>query len=226
MAFCNSCGAALNPGTRFCNKCGAAVVASSPASAARSSAPATFATPAVASQTQATPSQGGGALKIILIVVGVIVLIGILGVASVGFFAWRIARHSHVRQEGDNVKVETPFGTVQTTSDPQEAARNLGVEIYPGAKVLKDGTTSASIAGIHNVTVSMESDDPIDKVTNFYKSKFPNAMVTASDSNQSTIVSNDRKSLITININADGNRTKILITNISGKSGASPPASN
>jgi zinc ribbon protein len=225
MAFCNSCGAALNPGTRFCNKCGAAV-ASSPAPAARSAAPPTFAGPAVATPAHAAPSQGGGALKVILIVVGVIVLVGILGVASVGFFAWRIARHTHVRQEGDNVKVETPFGTVQTTSDPQEAARNLGVELYPGAKVLKDGTTSASIGGIHNVTVSMESDDPIDKVTNFYKSKFPNAMVTASDSNQSTIVSNDRKSLITININADGNRTKILITNISGKSGSSPPASN
>ena len=226
MAFCNSCGAALNPGTRFCNKCGAAVVASVPAPAARPAAPASFAAPAVAAPPQSTPSQGGGALKVILIVVGVIVLIGVLGVASVGFFAWRIARHTRVQQEGDNVKVETPFGTVQTTSDPQEAARNLGVEIYPGAKVLKDGTTSASIGGIHNVTVSMESDDPIDKVTNFYKSKFPNAMVTASDSNQSTIVSNDRKSLITININADGNRTKILITNISGKSGSSPPASN
>lgn len=226
MAFCNSCGAALNPGTRFCNKCGAAVLASAPAATFRSAAPSSSAPPAPAATTQAAPSQGGGALKVILIVVGVLVLIGILGVASVGFFAWRVARHTHVRQEGDNVKVETPFGTVQTTSDPQEAARNLGVDIYPGAKVLKDGTSSASVGAVRTVTVSMESDDSVDKVTSFYKSKFPNAMVTSSDSNQSTIVSNDRKSLITININADGNRTKIQITNIRGKSGSSPPASN
>ncbi len=227
MAFCNSCGAALNPGTRFCNKCGAAVVAPAPAPAFRSAAPSSSATPAVAAPPQSAPSLGGGgALKIILIVVGVIVLIGILGVASVGFFAWRVARHTHVRQEGDNVRVETPFGTVESTKDPQAAARNLGVDLYPGARVLKDGTASASFGGVHSVSVSMESDDSIDKVTSFYKSKFPNAMVTSSDSNQSTIVSNDRKNLVTININVDGNRTKILITNVSGKSGSSPPASN
>jgi hypothetical protein len=179
-----------------------------------------------ATPTQATPSQGGSALKTILIVVGVVVLIGILGVASLGFFAWRVARHSHVRQDGNNVKVETPFGTVESTNDPQEAARNLGVDLYPGAKVLKEGTASASFGGVHSVTVSLESDDTVDKVSTFYKSKFPNAMVTSSDSNQSTIVSNDRKNLVTINIKADGDRTKILITNVNGKSGSSPPASN
>lgn len=227
MAFCNSCGAALAPGTKFCNKCGAAVLSSSAAPAVGSAAPASSVPPVAAVPTpQARSNQGGSALKIVLIVVGVIVLIGILGVASIGFFAWRIARHTHVRQEGDNVKVETPFGTVESTKDPQEAARNLGVDLYPGAKVLKDGTASASFGGVHSVTVSMDSDDSIDKVTSFYKSKFPNAMVTTSDSNQSTIVTNDHKNLITINIRSDGDRTKILITNVTGKSGSSPPTSN
>ena len=226
MAFCNSCGAALSPGTRFCNKCGATVLSSSPAPAVRSAAPGGSAAPLSATTTQATSRQGSSALKIVLIVVGVIVLIGILGVASIGFFAWRVARHTHVRQEGDNVKVETPFGTVESTKDPQEAARNLGVDLYPGAKVLKDGTASASFGGVHSVTVSLESDDSIDKVTSFYKSKFPNAMVTSSDSNQSTIVANDRNNLITINIKTEGDRTKILITNLTGKSGSSPPGSN
>jgi len=226
MAFCNSCGAALSPGTRFCNKCGATVLSSSPAPAVRSAAPGGSAAPLSATTTQATSRQGSSALKIVLIVVGVIVLIGILGVASIGFFAWRVARHTHVRQEGDNVKVETPFGTVESTKDPQEAARNLGVDLYPGAKVLKDGTASASFGGVHSVTVTLESDDSIDKVTSFYKSKFPNAMVTSSDSNQSTIVANDRNNLITINIKTEGDRTKILITNLTGKSGSSPPGSN
>ena len=226
MAFCNSCGEPLTAGTRFCNKCGATVLASAPASAFASAAPSTSATPAPAGPTQVKPSQGGGALKVILIVVGVIVLIGILGVASVGFFAWRIAHHTHVRQEGDNVKVETPFGTVQSTNDPQEAARNLGVDVYPGAKVLKEGTASASFGGIHSVTVNLESSDSIDKVTNFYKSKLPNAMVTTSDTTQSTIVANDHNNLITINIRAEGDRTKISITNVAGKLGSSPPSSN
>lgn len=226
MAFCNSCGTALSAGTRFCNKCGAAVIASAPASAVRSATPAASAPPPPSATAQVPSTQGSNALKIILIVVGVFVLIGTLAVASVGFFAWRVARHTHVRQDGNNVKVETPFGTVESTKDPEEAARNLGVDIYPGAQVLKHGTASASFGGVHTVSVSLESDDSVDKVTNFYKSKFPKAMVTASDSSQSTIVSNDRKNLITINIKADGDRTRILITNLTGKSGSSPPASN
>ena len=223
MAFCNSCGAALSAGTRFCSKCGSAIVASSPTAAAASAAPASSAPPAATTTTQPTPTQGGSALKIILIVVGVLVLIGILGIASVGFIAWRVARHSHIRQEGGNVKVETPFGNVESTNDPQEAARNVGVDIYPGAKVLKEGTASASFGGVHSVSVNLESNDSVDKVSNFYKSKLPNAMVTTSDTSESTIVANDHKNLITINIKADGDRTKILITSVTGKSGSSPP---
>src|ERR1700734_2615291 len=120
MPFCNSCGANTAPGTRFCNKCGAAILTSSPASAG-APVPA-LAAPQVSSP---APTSGGGALKAILIVVGVIFLVIILGVTSVAFFAWRVAHRTHVRQEGDNVSVETPFGNLGTTKDPQEAARNL-----------------------------------------------------------------------------------------------------
>ena len=60
MAFCNACGATVEPGAKFCPKCGAAV----PAAAVASTAP-------------ATPAQSN-ALKIILIVVAVIIGLGIL----------------------------------------------------------------------------------------------------------------------------------------------------
>ena len=65
MAFCNSCGATLDAGTKFCNKCGAGAPAASVPAAS---------TPAAAG----TPAQGGGgsAVKIILIVVAVIVGLG------------------------------------------------------------------------------------------------------------------------------------------------------
>ena len=222
MAFCNSCGASLTPGTRFCNKCGAAVLAStvpSVAAAAGSPAPVTSAPPP-------TAVQGGGALKVILIVIGVIVLLGILGVASVGFFAWRVASHAHVRQEGNNVKVETPFGNVETTKDPSEAAHNLGVDLYPGSEVLKDGSASATFGGVHTASVNSESTDSVDKVASFYKAKFPNAMVTSSDSGRCTIISNDRKSMITINIEASGDKTKIMITHVSRNPDKSDTSSN
>jgi hypothetical protein len=186
--------------------------------------------PPAASSTPATstpaPTSGGGALKAILIVVGVIVLVGILGVASLAFFAWRVARHAHVRQEGGNVKVETPFGTVETTRDPQEAARNLGVDVYPGAHVLKEGAASATFGAVHTASLNSETTDSLDKVASFYKSRFPNAMVTTSDADQCTIVSNDQKNMITIHIKTEGDKTRIVITNVTHTSGAANPSSN
>ena len=225
MAFCNSCGASLAPGIRFCNKCGAAILASSPAPNVATPVMAGSTIPA-ASVPAANAGQGSGALKVILIVVGVIVLLVILSFGSFAFFAWRIARQAHVRQDGNNVKVETPFGNVETTQDPRDAARNLGVEIYPGAEVLKDGSASATFGGVHTASVSSESTDSVDKIANFYKGKFPNAMVTSSDAGRCTIIANDHKSMITINIEAEGGKTKIQITNVFRKSDAADSSSN
>ena len=121
MAFCNSCGATLDAGARFCNKCGTTQAG------AASVAP--VFTPAATAA--GTPGKSGGALKVILIVVAVIVVFGILAVGAFSFFAYRIARHSRVHNENGNVRVETPFGTINTTTDPDEAARSLGIDSYP-----------------------------------------------------------------------------------------------
>lgn len=158
--------------------------------------------------------------------VGVIVLVGILGVASLGFFAWRVARRTHVRHEGENVRVETPFGTVESTKDPQEAARSLGVDPYPGAEVLKGGASSASFGAVHTTTLNFESTDSQDKVCNFYKSRFPNAMVMSSQEDQCSIISNDKRNMITINIKAEDGKTRIMITNVSHKPDGENPSSN
>jgi hypothetical protein len=211
MAFCNSCGATLTPGTKFCNKCGAAVTAGSSAPAATPVAP----VPAAA------PGGGSSALKIILIVVAVIMGIGILGVASVSYFVYHVAKSSHVRQEGNNVKVDTPFGTVETSQDAEKVMQDLGVDIYPGAQAQNNATSSASFGSVRTVTATFQSSDSPDKVCSFYKSKFPNAMTTTSDQNHCALVSNDQKNMITINIEANGDMTKLQITNVSKKATSS-----
>jgi hypothetical protein len=173
--------------------------------------PATVSSPPVP-----TPSpQGGGALKIILIVVAVIIAIGILGIGTLTFVVRRIAHNSHIRKGDDNVRVETPLGTVQSTSNPDEASRNLGIDLYPGARVLKGN--SATIGGMHTVEAEFESDDSAEKVMAFYSSKFPNANVTTKDQNRYTIVSTDKKNLITINIEPGDSKTRIKIASVSGK---------
>jgi hypothetical protein len=220
MAFCNACGASIAAGTRFCSKCGAPVVASQAVAppVAAGSTPAVGSTTPVASAPP--PGSGGGALKVILIVVGVLVLVGILGAASIGFFALRVARHTRVRQDGNNVKVETPFGTVETTKDPQQAARDLGVDLYPGAQVLNNGTASATFGNIHSAAAKLQSSDSLDAVSSFYKAKFPNAAVTTSDPNHCTIIASDNKSMVTINIEADGGGTRIQISKVTKSSDA------
>ena len=225
MAFCNKCGASLPPGIRFCNQCGAAVIASSPAPNAANSAMA-GATVSAGSVPPANAGQGSGALKVVLIVVGVLVLLGILSVGSMAFFAWHVARHVHAHQDGNNVRVETPFGNVETTKDPADAARNLGVDLYPGAELMRNGSSTATFGGVHTATISAESSDPVEQVFNFYKVKFPNAMVTTSDAGRSTIISNDNKSMITINVESHGGKTKIMITSVSRKSDAANSPSN
>src|SRR5215471_10062209 len=108
MAFCNSCGTNIGPGARFCPKCGAAV----PAAVVSQAVPPAAPTAPAASQSNA--------LKIILIVVAVIVVLGVVGIGSLVFVVRRIAHRSHIENRDGNVRVETPFGTAQSTSDPEE----------------------------------------------------------------------------------------------------------
>lgn len=205
MAFCNSCGATLNDGTKFCNKCGAAssAAAASPAPMAPAGAP---------------PSKGGSsALKIILIIVAVVVAIGILGVVTVGVIGYKVAKSAHVHQDGDNVDVETPFGSVKTTKDISKIADQLGVDIYPGAEVDRGGASTATFGSIHTVAATFSSSDSLDKVCSFYKEKFPSAMTSTSDDNHCTIVSNDHQNMITIAAQSSGSGTKIQISNVTKK---------
>jgi eukaryotic-like serine/threonine-protein kinase len=209
MAFCNSCGTPTVPGAKFCSKCGAPAATGSPQAPAVSAAPAS----PVASST----AQSSGALKIVLIVVGVLVLLFVLGTSAALFVGWRIARQVRVDNNGDNVRVTTPFGSVESTNNADDIARELGMEIYPGSTVQKGNASSTNIAGIHTVAAQFESGDPPNKVAEFYKRKFPMANVSVASDDQYTIVSTSNQNLITINIEPDGGKTRIHIASVSGR---------
>jgi hypothetical protein len=213
MAFCNSCGANVAPGIKFCNKCGAAVAA--PAAGAVAAAPG-------AAPASPAPTQGGGSgvLKVILIVVGIFVILGVLAVSTVAFIGWRVARNLHVRQEGDHVKVETPFGTMESSQNPEDVARDLGVEVYPGAQVQKNGAATATFGSMHTASAVFKSSDSVEQVSAFYKGKFPNAMVTTSDQDRCKIIAQDQRHMTTIDIQAEDGQTKIQITHVTHNAGA------
>jgi hypothetical protein len=204
MAFCNSCGAQLADGTKFCSKCGAAVTGAPVASQPIAPGP--------------PPSKGGSsALKIILIIIGIIVVLFILSMVTCGIVFHRIAKNARVSQKGDNVKVETPFGSMETSSDPEKTAQELGIEVYPGAQVQKNGTASITLGSFHTVTAVFESSDAAEKVCDFYRSRLPGGSVNSSDQNQCSIIAGEKGNSTTVTVQSSGDGSRFTIVKMSRK---------
>jgi len=208
MAFCNSCGAPLAQGTVFCSKCGAAVTGAPVA---------TPSTPVI--PTAPPPTTGSSnALKIILIIVGIVLLVCILGMVTCGIVVHHFAKNTKVSHKGDDVKVETPFGSVETSSDPEKVADELGIEIYPGAQVQKEGTTAATFGSLHTATAVFESSDSVEKVCDFYRSKLPSTNVASSDQNQCTLTSSEKGSQTNVSVQSNGDGSRFTIVKVTKKS--------
>jgi len=198
------------PGAQFCNECGA-TVSGAPAAAVAPPTPAAVPPP--------PPAAGSsGALKVVLIIVAAVIGLGILSIVSLAIFVHHFAKNTRVHQEGDKVRVETPFGSVDTNTDSRQVAKDLGVDVYPGAEVQKNGAATATIGKVHTVSATFTTSDSVDKVCAFYKSRFPNAMVSSSDQDRCTYVSNDQKNMVTLNVESSGDGTRIQITNVNQKS--------
>lgn len=212
MAFCNSCGATLDAGMKFCNKCGSGAPAASVPVASTPAAP-------------GTPAQGGGsAVKIILIVVAVVVGLGLI-TAGVGAYLVhrayvKVRDSAHIEEKNGKVKVESPFGNIETSTDSSEAARNIGIDLYPGAEVQKNGAASMTIGGMHTATAVLETDDAPDKVAAFYKSKLPSSAYSSNQGDHYSMMSGDKDNMTTITIASRGDKTVIEISRVTKASGS------
>jgi hypothetical protein len=201
VAFCNSCGATLEAGAKFCKNCGVAVP--------------------LTTMTAPPPAKSGGnALKIILLLLAGVVFLGILGVGAASFVAWRIARHSRIENRNGQVRVETPLGTMESTNDPAEVGHNLGLEVYPGAKVRKGSAANVSFGGMHTSAAVLESDDPPATVYDFYKSKLPDARVSSYQNDNYSMVAGDKNNMTTVHIQSQDGKTVIQISKLIKSGGA------
>jgi hypothetical protein len=224
MAFCNTCGTNIESGAKFCPKCGASQPGAITAVAGASQPPAVSSAPAstpkdvscikTAPGTFVNPPQGS--LKPILLVVGAVVVVGALAIAGLTVFGLHLARRTHVENRDGNVRVEIPGVSVESTTDPSNISRDLGVDLYPNAHLLKGNAANVSIAGMHTVAAEFESDDPVEKVADFYKAKLPNAQ-HASAGDRYSIISTEKNNIITIKIESSDGKTLIHVANVSGK---------
>ncbi len=197
MPFCTSCGTNVEASTAFCTKCGAAM-------AGAAAAPAAGAPP---------QKKGTSVVKIILMVVAVFFLLGATVVGVLIYGAYRVA--DSAKQAVEEGRVETPFGTVDTTKDAVEAAKDIGVELYPGATPAKEGSSSVNFGGVSATTIVLETSDSPQKVFEFYKAEFPDANMTSSEGDQHTIMAGDKDSWVTVVIAAEGDKTRITIARTS-----------
>lgn len=181
--------------------------------------PAAVATPSIPiPPPQPQSAQSSSGLKTVLIVVGALFAIFLVGICATAIIGWRIAKRTHVTEKDGNVRVETPFATVESNDDPDAAVHNLGIEVYPGAKALK-GTASVAIIGeMHTASAEFETNDSPDKVAQFYKSQMPNANFVSSQGDHYAIVTTDKKNMITVNIEPQDGKTRIHIANVTTKS--------
>ncbi|HEV2022109.1 MAG TPA: hypothetical protein VGQ94_06230 [Terriglobales bacterium] len=168
----------------------------------------------------APPAQkSGSALKVILLVLGGLLLLFVVVIAVVVGGAYYVAKQTHVETTSGGAKVETPFGTVETNNeDSAKIAEKMGVEVYPGAKALPGGA-SVKLGGMSTASVLFESDDPPEKVADFYRKQFPNANVTSHSDDGGTHIAlmigkNEKWTTITIEGHEGG--SKIVIASVNG----------
>src|ERR1700682_2560594 len=90
-----------------------------------------------------------------------------------------ISTHESKGQNGknDNVDIRTPAGSINVHSGDVDA-KDTGLAVYPGARVKprandKDENANVNLSmfgfGVKVVAVKFDSDDPADKVTDFYR---------------------------------------------------------
>jgi hypothetical protein len=97
-------------------------------------------------------------------------------VALAGVAGCRIQKEKGPNGEDKKVQIDTPFGGIHVNTD-QTTAADLGLPVYPGAKIAHDSDNDKS-ADVHMgfgqwelrvKVVSYSSDDSQDKVVAFYK---------------------------------------------------------
>jgi hypothetical protein len=103
------------------------------------------------------------------IVAGGIVVMVFLGLMLAGL----VVRNSHVREQGQNVDIQTPVGEFRVNQNPNHAS---GLPVYPGATPsARDGQTnvevSAGEAGLGVAVENYSTADSLDKVTAWYSQR-------------------------------------------------------
>lgn len=162
------------------------------------------------------PAKSGGALKVILIVLGILAAIVILVVGLLAYGCYHIAHSMRHSADGKTVSV---LGTTVTANDSASlTAADLGTDIYPGASPAQGGSkmevpTASVVTGVYLTS------DPVSKVEAFYKDKFGGGVSDFSFGGTAMITHKvSAKETVTVTATGSDGKTRITIQHTKAKS--------
>ncbi len=158
-------------------------------------------------------TSGNTVLKIVLIVVGVFVLLGVIVAGVIGVGVYTIAKSAHKDGNG-NVSISTPGGTITAGQNVNVSAADLGVDLYPGATT-GEGSMNMKTPNGSMVTAVYLSPDPSDKIVAFYKEKLGDQASIVQTSNGTVLSAGEKnKDNVVITITPEGSSSKIAIVHV------------
>jgi hypothetical protein len=164
--------------------------------------------------------KSGGALKVVLIVLGVFAAVVVLLFGLLAYGCYHIA-HSFAHSVNGKSTITIPGGGSVSTNDSATPAE-LGTDIYPGAKAVHGGS-KISMPNGSIITGVFGTQDSVQQVEAFYKDKFGSTAVDYG-SGEGAMVSKkvaDKESInVTITANKSANadyKTKFIIMHTAAK---------
>jgi len=142
-------------------------------------------------------------LKVVLIVIAVVVGLGILGAAAVGFIGYR-ALHS-------------AGASFSAGSGAQVSTDDLGIDPYPGAAHMDQGSMRMKIAGNSVVTSAFTTSDSPGDVVKFYQDKLGDSAVVNQTARGTTLERGTQSGgtsdglVVTVSPSEQDGHTKIVI---------------
>lgn len=192
----------MNDGSAFCTKCGAKMAPAASVGGGTAAAP-------------APEKKSGSALKIILIVLGVILVIGMGAVVAGGLFVRHLVKSSVSTDASGNVtSVNIGGNKIQALKDSALVAREMGVEVFPGATPEDNAASSITLNGVSTTHAQFTTTASMDEVFDFYKTKYPDAQMIDQPESKILMRGSEDKELLTINVTTQDEKTLLHITRI------------
>ncbi len=158
-------------------------------------------------------TSGNTVVKIVLIVIGALVLLGVIVAGVIGIGVYRLTKNAHTNSDG-GVSLSTPNGTITTGKSANVSAADLGIDPYPGANA-SEGSMNMKTPNGSMVTAVYTSPDSPDKVVAFYRAKLGESASIVQSSNGTVISAGEKdKDNVVVTITPESTGTKIAIIHV------------